>query len=423
MRLKRKFGEYVVFTNVDEEDSVTYCDSEFRDLETLLGRITAETLGIDGKIESETNGLLTLNADEFPSASDLSDQAYVDSIFKTHSAPLVAMDRVDVLAKIDAEIRQCERWLAGEDENPGDLSGDGDYLGNPSVAGANPARMVFSDEIRSGGSVVDMVFESESSNPSEDVLIKARLLVPVFDDVEAYVVRHGRVIWDAVRNHCRTETPDQYDTCVIFCTNVDDVGFSVREEMVDVLCNVSGNLNNGTCVILASGMYPVISRNLEERKEIKPLPPSCDDMVTFADSITNQGTLVEVVYELKDRASEWKASLEVRMSVLVPGASYEDAEVILRRKADALKEAVLRKMREDAATDVDIQGMERLATIEYPVLDEEANPSFDALYLGKWNHVYIGGQAASSAQLTVVSWAVGTDIWIQGAFDTECNGY
>ena len=107
--LRRKFGEFVDFTNVEEEKSVTYCDGEFQNLETLRGQITAETLGIRGKISRETDGLLTLDANGFPAADRLSDQAYVDSIFKTHSAPLVAMqNRTAVLAKIDAEIRRCE---------------------------------------------------------------------------------------------------------------------------------------------------------------------------------------------------------------------------------------------------------------------------------------------------------------------------
>jgi hypothetical protein len=205
--------------------------------------------------------------------------------------------------------------------------------------------------------------------------------------------------------------------------SVVDVVFSARDGCAEFLCNVPGNLNNGTCVILASGMYPVISKNLEVRKEIRPLPPSCDDAVAFADSITNQGTLVDVVYELKNAENEWLAPLEVRMSVLVPGASYEEAELILRQKAGALKKAVLCKMHEDAATNEDIREMKRLATIEYPVLDAETDPSFGALYLGKWNHVYIGEQAASDAPLTVVSWAVETDIWIQHAFNSECDGY
>jgi hypothetical protein len=246
--------------------------------------------------------------------------------------------------------------------------------------------------------------------------------VPVVGDVEAYVVRHGHIIWAAVKDNCRTKTPVQYEICQDRCSNIDSMEFSVRGEMVDVLCKVPGSLNNNTCVILASGMYPVISKNLEKRKEIRPLPPSCGDMVTFADSITNRGTLVEVVYELKNTENEWLAPLEVRMSVLVPVASYEDAEVSLRRSADALKEAVLRRMHEDSVTDVDIREMKRLATIEYPVLDAEANPSFDALYLGKWNRVCIGEQAASDTTLTVVSWTVETDIWIQHAFNTECNG-
>ena len=110
--LKRKFGDCVVFTNVEVEGSVTCCDGEFQNLETLRGRITAEYLGIGGKISCETDGLLTLNADGFPAPANLSNQAYVDSIFKTHPAPLVAMqNRTDALAKIDAEIRQCERCL------------------------------------------------------------------------------------------------------------------------------------------------------------------------------------------------------------------------------------------------------------------------------------------------------------------------
>jgi hypothetical protein len=94
--------------------------------------------------------------------------------------------------------------------------------------------------------VVDVVFESESRTPSEDVLIKVRLLVPVVGDVEAYVVRHGRVVWAAVKENCRTKTPVQYEICQDRCSNIDRMEFSVRKEMVDVICKVPGNLNNNT---------------------------------------------------------------------------------------------------------------------------------------------------------------------------------
>ena len=106
LALKRKFGESVSLLEGDFRYDYAFCD-----LKTTRDEISAETLGIGGKIESEVDGLLTLNANEFPSASDLSNQAYVDNMFETHSTPVAMQNRTVVLAKIDAEIRQCERWL------------------------------------------------------------------------------------------------------------------------------------------------------------------------------------------------------------------------------------------------------------------------------------------------------------------------
>jgi hypothetical protein len=106
LALKRKFGESVSLLEGDFRYDYAFCD-----LEATRDEISAETLGIDGKIESETAGLLTLNAAEFPSAYDLSDQAYVDSMVKSHSTLVAMQNKTAVLAKIDAEIRQCERCL------------------------------------------------------------------------------------------------------------------------------------------------------------------------------------------------------------------------------------------------------------------------------------------------------------------------
>ena len=84
--------------------SCTYADAEFSNVGALRGVITARTLGIEDKIQSETLGLLTLRAEAFPTADDLNSE---DAVNKTFKKPLPNPFR----AILHREIARCTRML------------------------------------------------------------------------------------------------------------------------------------------------------------------------------------------------------------------------------------------------------------------------------------------------------------------------